>query len=459
MRSLLIVFGCTLLVACGIFKSAPERPHRPSPSADKPRKIIDHPKEEKERENAEKDSSTHMLDSVLTGSDLDTPQFRKKDQYTLQLILPLVPFDEGGLIEKTESNQTQEDRSDDPTDKILPFNLHFIEYVSGFSLAMDEARKLFPTFNYRLHLKSSGDFDAKLTGSEKWSLSPKPDVVLGGIRPESIDRLTSLSAEHGFYYISPWITSKPFSENPLFLQLTPGLEEYCLYMADQVARDSGQSKLTLVTSPEFEDRLRIFTTYFETQYPSLDYQPFVIDRFKAEDKTYIQLPERMRSDSTHIVILAMDRNESYLYEALSFFANAEEWQGSIFGFSSWKNYPLLYEFFEKGNVYLVSHTSAVHHDSTFLAFEKMYYDSYRDLPSSWAVKGYDHGMFIAEGLVRYGLDFYGYLDEISYQGVDLFFKFPSQQDEQLEGLPMLPITNEGVKLLHYKDYIFQAVNK
>jgi|GEM_PF-856408 len=460
MRYLVSVLILVLFSACGIFNSTPERsrPSSPrSPQKPKTEKKTKEKKVEKPFEKLDSVSSENQVDTVVGRDEEPDPEFRKKDVYTIQLILPLVPLDEGGLIEEIETKTNRE--FEERKEKLLPFNVHFLEYFSGFQLAMETSVERFSDFNYRLHIKSSGDFDALLEQSYEWSLDPKPDVILGGIKPASVNHLTSISSQHNVYYISPWITNSPFSNNPLFLQLTPGLEQYCHFMAEEVANDSTISSVTLLTSSGFADRLEIFTSFFDTIYPDLDYQSWVVDRFEDEDNEPLLIPDRMVLDTTHKLILAMDRDESYLYEALSYFSNQEEWKGEIYGFSSWRNFPLLFEYFENGNIHLVSHTSPVQQDSLFKQFEKSYFDRFSTLPSSWVKKGYDHGMFVAEGLALYGLDFYAYLDEIDYQGIELFFKFPPQSDEQMEGLPMLPLINEGVEMLHYRDHIFRLENE
>ncbi len=460
MRYFLPVWVVLFFSACGIFNSAPERPQRTKPSREYPRveeKKTETPEEEDLTVEDESEDPAPLLDSITTTLDEDTSQYRKKDKYSLQLILPLVPRNEGGLIQEKESDG--EAKNEVENEKLLPFNVHFIDYLSGFRLAMQKAKENFPDFNYKLHVKSSGDLDALISDSMSWVLSPEPDVIIGGIRPESVDQLTSLSAKHNIYYISPWINSTPYSDNPLFLQLTPGLEEYCHFIADHVSRDSSAPILTLISSPEFSERLKIFTDYLDREYPFFTYQTWIVDDYFEEDKEAVELPDWMQVDAPQAVVLAMDRNESYLYDALSYLSENQDLQMDIYGFSSWRNFPLLYEFFENGNIHLVSHTIPFHTDSTYLQFEETYFDAYAGLPSSWAVKGYDHGMFIASGLSQFGLDFYAYLDQVSYEGVQLFFKFPPQLDEHIEGIPLLPLKNHGVKLLNYEDHIFRPENE
>lgn len=460
MRYFLAVWVVLFFSACGIFSSAPERSHRPKPPREKPaieKKKTETPVEEDLTVEEGPEDTEPILDSLTTFTKEDTLEYRKKDRYSLQLVLPLVPRDEGGLIQEKENDG--EAQNEEENEKLLPFNVHFIDYLSGFRLAMQKARENYPDFNYRLHVKSSGDLDALITDSMSWALSPEPDVIVGGIRPESVDQLTSLSARQNIYYISPWINSTPYSDNPLFLQLTPGLEEYCHSIVDHITQDSSAPVLTLTTSPEFSERLKIFTDYLDREYPFFPYQTWIVDDFYEDDKDPVELPVWMQADAPQAVVLAMDKNESYLYDALSYLSDNQNWQVDIYGFSSWRNFPLLYEFFENGNIHLVSHTLPFHTDSTYLQFEETYFEAYAGLPSSWAVKGYDHGMFIASGLAHFGLDFYGYLDQISYEGVQLFFKFPSQMDEHIEGLPLLPLKNHGVKLLNYENHIFRPVNE
>jgi len=459
MRYYLLLGSFFFIASCGIFTSAPERSSRPRPNEEKPSKVEkkkeDEPEKVKKSEFDKKEVYIPADTSLMTRNE-DKPDFRKKNIYSLHILLPLVPIDEGGMIEENETRKSSSHSAVE--EKLLPFNVHFIDYLSGFTLSLQEARQRNSSFNYRLNVKASGDMDAHITASAFDTISPKPDVILGGIQAASVDALTSLSARENIYYISPWITSTPTSDNPLFLQLTPGLNEYCHFLADQVTKDSIQPQLTILTAPAFADRLDIFTEYFEQNHSDFSFHTWIVDTFKVENKQLVDPPFWMDTDAPQSVIIAMDRDESFLYDALSYFSELESWEGKIYGFSSWRNFPLLYEFFEKGDIRLISHTLPFRKDSSYMHFEEKYFEKYATLPSSWAAKGYDHGLFIAEGLTHYGLDFYAHLDQIPYQGVQLFFKFPAQQDETIEGLPLLPLKNQGVQLLKYEDHNFRLEN-
>lgn len=455
MKLVFILISLFIFSSCGIFRSAPERPSRPQVQPRKEKKVEKKKPDEKEkstdeklRDNIKKKDSLDLLneekDSVI--------DFRRKDQYSIELILPLVPLNEGGLKKQSDDNARSSSIS---KEKLLPFNQYFIEYLSGFTLALEEGKENLPGFNFKLHVSSSGDFDALLDDSSEWSFQFAPDLILGGIKPSSVDVLTSLSSQENIYYISPWITSTPYSENPLFLQLTPGLPEYLYFLADHVATDSIYPTVTILTHPDHRDRVELFSEYFQKEYPDSPFYTWIADDFFDDQKKPVELPDWMKEETPQAIIVAMDRGESFLFNALSYLSNHEEWQGEIYGFSAWQNIPLLREFFENGNIHLVSHTAPSRVDSSYINFEEKYFEKYQTLPNSWSVKGYDHATFIACGLSTYGLDFYGYLDQIGAEGIQHFFDFNDQQDEQLEGIQMLPLVNNGIKLLHYRDHLFR----
>ena len=417
----------------------------------KEKKVVKPDEKNATKEEEEKKKEEDTIDSLNIETDIE-PDFRLKEQYTIELILPLVPLEEGGLISQSEENARN---SEDSKEKLLPFNQYFIEYLSGFSLALEEGKENFSDFNYKLHVSNSGDFDARLDGASEWSSQFDPDLILGGIKPSSVDVLTSLSSKENTYYISPWITSSPYSENPLFMQLTPGLPEYLYFLADHVATDSVFPTVTILTHPDQRDRVELFSEYFQKEYPDTPYFSWIVDDFFDDRKKPVELPSWMKPQTPQAVILAMDRDESFLFDAISYLSNHEDWKGEIYGFSAWQNIPLLREFFEKGNIHLVSHTAPIRKDSTFIRFEENYFEKYQTLPSSWSIKGYDHATFIACGLSTYGLDFYGYLDQIGIDGIQHFFNFSDQEGEQLEGIQMLPLVNNGIELLYYRDHLFR----
>ncbi|NBC24627.1 MAG: hypothetical protein GVX78_03320, partial [Bacteroidetes bacterium] len=212
MRLAAFFISLFFLSACGIFRSAPERPSRPPVQPKKEKKVVksDEKSATKKEESKKNKKEEDPIDSLNLETDT-TADFRLKEQYTIELILPLVPLEEGGLISQSEENAR---KSEDSKEKLLPFNQYFIEYLSGFTLALEEGKENFSGFNYKLHVSNSGDFDSLLDETSEWASKFDPDLILGGIKPSSVDVLTSLSSKENIYYISPWITSSPYSENP-----------------------------------------------------------------------------------------------------------------------------------------------------------------------------------------------------------------------------------------------------
>jgi hypothetical protein len=447
----------TFFTSCGIFKSAPERPtHRAEKERTTPRPK--EPVEEREVEiiipPIEEDEKTDTLGSTPADEVLSFP---RKDQYSFELILPLVAMDNGGLITIPEEEESEYDLSgySEDNETLLPFNQHFINYMSGFLMALQKLDGELPQFSYKINVRSSGDFDSLLVNEKDWSLSGNPDIIIGGVSSAGVEQLSSLSAQNNLFYISPWITHQPFSDNPLMMQLTPGMEEYCRYIVDFLVENSQSPAFTVMTSKSFDNRLN----YFEDEVNELDsalmLQTFIVDAFRSDSEP-IDLPEWFSKDKPNDIVIAMDRDESFLYDALSYLQKWKDYEFNIYGFSSWKNYDLLHEFFDEGNIYLISHSHRRSNDSSYFSFESDYYDRFSSLPSEWAIKGYDHGMFIGLGVSTFGLDFYAFLDQTPYHGLQLFFDFPTTADEHIEGLSPLH-TNQGVQLLEYRDKMFVPV--
>lgn len=452
---LLVLAG--LVTSCGIFKSTPERPPRNvEKEKEKTQPKVPEEEREEEVEDPEEAEETSKDTVSLVPSDEES-SFQRKEQYSIELILPLVAMDAGGLITIPEEDKSEYDLSGYSEDNeiLLPFNQHFINYLSGFLLGLQKLDGEISEFSYKITVRSSGDFDSLLVNQGDWSLSGNPDFIIGGVSSTGVEQLSSLSAQNNLFYISPWVTHQPFSENPLMMQLTPGMEEYCRYIVDFLVDEEKARSFTVLTTSQYENRLEYFEDEVERQDSGLILQSFITDEFRESGKR-IDLPDWISGDEPNDIVIAMDRDESFIYDALSYLQTWKDYDFNIYGFSSWKNYDLLHEFFVDGNIHLISHSHRPANDSTYLSFESDYYDRFSTLPSSWSIKGYDHAMFIGLGIATFGLDFYAYLDKTPYYGLQLFFDFPTPNDEHIEGLPPLH-TNQGVQLLEYEDHKFVPV--
>lgn len=439
-----------LFVSCGIFKSTPDRPKKSEPPVEE-RKEKEQEKEEEEVEKEEviesEVDSFDMLKDTLTKVQKDQTEFDLKEQYRIQLMLPLTP-------EKPNEEGEKEDRS------LSNWNSSFMEYLAGFKFGMNEFIDSTPDFSYRLSVESSEDMDRLIKQADSLQIE-NADVLIGGVEGESLEKMSNWAARTGGIYVSPWVPSRPLASNTRFIQLMPNLQTHCNVISRHLMENYRLENIYIVLSEQNKDRIKCFNKYFEEQGVSSSFQSLVLshdmlsgDKFKSE-----QLEQAFNQSDTNILVIPEDRNKGFIHSLISKLTALKDYDFKIFGLQGWTNYDLLHDYFEKMPFYL-SVDQHIEQDSTrYQIFEKAYYDEFGDLPSTWAVKGYDQAWLIAYGLSKYGMDLPQNLQQIYFRGLGTEFQFTPLELEQTEEDSLYHNVNRAVQLLEYKHHRFQKIRE
>jgi hypothetical protein len=156
-------------------------------------------------------------------------------------------------------------------------------------------------------------------------------------------------------------------------------------------------------------------------------------------------------------LIPEERNKGFIHGLLSRLSLIEDHSFIIYGMPTWEQYDLLYDYFEKFELY-ISSASNVEVDSIHLhSFQSQFVNEFGMLPGDFGLRGYDHGCFVADQLYRRGLSFTQFPKNSSHS----FLKYPirlSNEDFQtLDGQVMLPITNTMVTILKYTNHQFRNI--
>lgn len=448
MRYLLFGLFIILIGSCGVFKKTPVRSVRKAPQPPKEQKVTP-PADTKEEDQKDEKSITDSLkripeDLPIDSSDLQ-PLYKIKDQYGVALFLPLMP------VESIEE-ESEEENDDEPKDLINSWNQRFLQYAAGMRKAF-EAYADSTGFNYRLYINTSGDWDGDLLEQDVLENHDRIDVMIGGVRKETLNKLTDWSLECGKIYISPWLPQAPLLQSPFYIQLSPGRALHCKALISEILSNYSIKELTVLVDSSGQDQVDCLVQQLEDLGIEKRFHTVWVPEFSEELDLSLYFSEK----DTQVVLIPEERNKGFIHGLLSRLSLIEDHSFIIYGMPTWEQYDLLYDYFEKFELY-ISSASNVEVDSIHLhSFQSQFVNEFGMLPGDFGLRGYDHGCFVADQLYRRGLSFTQFPKNSSHS----FLKYPirlSNEDFQtLDGQVMLPITNTMVTILKYTDHQFRNI--
>lgn len=435
-----------LLSACGIFKSSPERPEKRPPS-----KVEEKAPEKEEKEEAElipapEDTVVFKEDTVVSEV-VEEEVLRLKDQYNIRILLPLLP-----LAEKTA-----EEENEDKEVKMSSWNASFMEYLAGFKLGLKNYLDSNPDFSYRLSVISSEDMDRAINEKDSMQLEGV-DVLLGGVTQTSLNKISDWAVEKDKVFISPWVPFSPISQNHHYIQLSPNLQQHCNTLSEHLMGIYDLKDIFIVVSSENADRVDCFNKYFSRHNVETSFQTIELESdFELEDIEL--LSETFSKEDTNIIVVPESSNKAFIHSLISKLSVLKDMNFIIVGLQGWLKYDLLHNYFEK-MPFVISVDQFIGEDSLeYLKFEELYFQYYHDLPTDWSVKGYDHGIFTAAGLHKFGLDLPLNLSNIHIKGIGTDFSFDPFKIEQSSQDSLYDNVNNAVQIIKYKQHEFHKVRE
>jgi hypothetical protein len=258
-------------------------------------------------------------------------------------------------------------------------------------------------------------------------------------------------------FISPWVPFRPLAQNIQFIQLTPDLQTHCEVIAGYVDSNYKNSPIFIAVSEKNQKRSECISSAFEPNLDTSRVQTLILSQeyLQKEEFELEEFGQLFHKADTNILLIPEDRNKGFIHSLISKLTLLEDYNFKIFGLQGWLNYSLLHDYFEKMPFYISVDQFIPRGTSAYHQFEKVYYDQYANLPSDWSVKGYDHAVFIANGLSEYGKDLPENIHSMQFRGLGTHFIFAPTAVEQSEEENLYHNVNRGVQIIEYEQHQFQ----
>ncbi len=293
------------------------------------------------------------------------------------------------------------------------------------------------------------------------------DVIFGPFRSDNLKLGAEIAQEIKKPFISPMNPSnKIAANNPFFIQVKPGLEAHCQAITDHLLESYKPVQVVLVVRDKVgeKERLQIFQDaltasgkaekgekfreYLVTDYGN-EFENMAFENFIIEGAPTVFVVPSWSSESFINNVLRKIRLVKLENEVV------------VYGMPQWKNYERVsYDYYDVLNVHVSSDNQLDRSKDNIRNFARDYYNRFGEMPNEDAYYGYDMTLYMGKMLAKHGSQFQTQIDAEPFMGLSTGFDFETVYDlseENLETAKIKYIENKHVDILHFKEFIFQAV--
>ena len=406
----LLVAVCFFLVSCSTVKPMPHKGNTQIVKGSVPTKVskrdtLEQPKGAIDKEHLDRSTGIGKIDTVQWKdvSKDKTPikesgkvgQSGSKNNfkpiYNIKLLIPL--------------------NSDDISD---PGISRFTYFYAGTLLALEELKQ--EGIRLKVDVIDTDENNFKVEDNLNKIADSNTDLIVGPFDRDGLKALLEVCKEKDIILVSPWYTSsKLTTQNPSYIQMNPNLKEHFLKLVKHSVKTYQPKEVTILARGSkdqpwidfFESEaqkitsVKDFFNVYNVNTDSLKLGPTAFfNMFKSQNIKAVILPNYSYSD------------ESYIYSCLRRLA-AEKGTKSF----SVMGMPILYDsdkiefdFYRSLQMKLVMADYVDEDYGKIREFRRKFLDTYGEIPTVEAVKGYDLTIFLGKNIWKHGRNFQQYVE-------------------------------------------------
>ncbi len=310
-----------------------------------------------------------------------------------------------------------------------------IEFYQGFITAVNLTAE--KGRNFEINVIDSESSSANMALLLKNTAVKEADLIVGPVFPENIKNV-ELGNKH---FISPLAATDPDEfKNKHLISLVPNIKLHADKITKYVNKAYTAANLQIVllhgtaSDQNFGLRLRNNLNSASGKHEFVEYTS--INEFEKKiqkDKRYVVL---VSSFDKNVVNQTIDK----LVALKKRYSLALD----VFGHPNWLKQTYTVEKLQALNVALTSSYYVNYKDTHVIDFVKKYRETYNFEPTEFTFKGYDTGLYFSKLLAEHGSNYYKYLEDNKYQGLQNQFNF--------EVDPQLGYMNTETVILRYKNF-------
>jgi hypothetical protein len=267
-------------------------------------------------------------------------------------------------------------------------------FYRGFKLALDSLTAL--GYNFKLSVYDSRDQKAQVHSLATNPTIKNSDLIVGPVFPDDVKAFTAAYTNSRQLIVSPLSAAQPAAyKNPQLVTIMPPLE----YHAWSVARyinDKIRPEKVFVLRSGFNDE-NAYLIPFKRAIDSLSKKHIkVISLTVIHGQLNSLIPQLSSTDKNVFIVPATDQHFlTITLRALDTLNTS--YPVTLFGHPNWVNFTFLKtDLLQRLDTHVTSAEHINYKASNTIAFVRQYRSTYHAEPTSYAIKGFDEGMYLGQ---------------------------------------------------------------
>ncbi len=332
-----------------------------------------------------------------------------------------------------------------------------LEYYRGSMLALDSLKKL--GLKADVYVYDVGEDLVKARDVIRRPEMSDMHLVFGPMHKATLGVVSEASRKRRMYLVSPnSFSNEVFADNPYLMRAQASAETLMRYLANYVAINHEKDNVWMVNSTLAKDwpERRDFKKYYNLAmgtFPNVFSDS--LRSFTRGGRGDESMRSHLKEDAKNILIVPSDDLAfvSNFLTGLSLF-DQNKYDIQVYGLSDWLGYDNIEAAYKnRFRLRLAVPYFVDYDDEQVIKFLGAYRERYNTDPSffDYGFMGYDLTMFFGEALLKAGLRFPAYFDELETHGVSANYRFgKSMTGKEYE--------NKAVYIIEYNDYEIHRVN-
>lgn len=317
-----------------------------------------------------------------------------------------------------------------------------LDFYQGFKLGLDMLAK--EGDNFKLHV-----LDTKDNTGEVQKLAVGKDIadaqlVIGPIFPTEINAFSSSADLKGKLQISPLAASNPSRyQIDNLVTVTPPIEVHAQVISKYIADKFGADGKVIIVSTNDEDS-RKFIDPLKTALDALDVH--------YTEVTELSDIEANLAVTGKNLVISGSANQYFLSPLIADLYRLKTEQAydlSLIGHPNWSKLDFNAEYLKALNTCISSSYFISEANDDVRKFRVNYFDLYKVIPSEFAFKGFDTGVFFGRLLARHPEDYVSRVAKEKHNGLSIGFDFKQN--------PNAGYVNNFVRLLHFNGTTYKPL--
>jgi hypothetical protein len=347
---------------------------------------------------------------------------------------------------------------------LLPFNLdklngaeHYshsglieadmsLDYYQGFKLALDSLTSM--GYNYRLQLFDTMDKYSQAHNLANNAAVRNSDLIVGPVFPDALQAFTSMTPSVRKPIVSPLSPASPatFRNQNLITVSTP--LEYHAWAAARYINDRLKPQKIYILSSGYSEEKNYIVPFKKAIDSLSNKQIHIISLTVVRGQLAPIIPQLSLTGKN--IFLMPSTNQAFLMVTLHALDTlGKKYPVILFGHPNWAKYTFLkYETLQRLKTRITASDRINYKAPGVVSFARVYFKTYHVEPTSYAVKGFDEGMYFGL-LLGKNTDMLAKLDQNPFSGMHNDFQFIKK--------PGLGWVNTHVDILEYINFELRKI--